>query len=99
MADAAQPAYEMLGAQSCNAALPQNLIVRELSFGRFITLADSSFPADGPVSGIAQNLALPLHFINVFLASRAREPLPYKVRSPSSNLRAMLQATTGQFQR
>lgn len=30
------PVYSMLGSGSCDTPLPQNPIVRELSFGRFI---------------------------------------------------------------
>jgi hypothetical protein len=65
-----QPTYEMLGSQSCKNPLPLNPIVRELSFGRFITLAESAFPPSGAISGGIRKVVPRLHFINVFLASR-----------------------------
>jgi len=71
--EAVSASYEVLGSGACNAPLPQNPIVRELNFGRFITLADAAIPPAGVIAGVAAKVVLPLHAINAFLAPRQRE--------------------------
>jgi hypothetical protein len=71
--EAAAASYELLGPEACNAPLPQNPILRELNFGRFITLADAAIPPVGAIAGVAAKVVLPLHVINAQLAPRARE--------------------------
>ena len=66
--------YELLGAPACNRVLPISTVVRELTFGRFITLADTSAAPTTALRMRSSALTMPLSMIDMALASSAPEP-------------------------
>jgi hypothetical protein len=81
------------GRRRATPPLPQNPIVRELNFGRFITLADAAIPPTGAKAGIAAKVVLPLHVINASLVPRARETEITKSPSEKFDIEAATRGT------
>lgn len=65
--------HVLLGAPACDRVLPISTIVRELTFGRFITLADGIAPTTA-FRVRSSALTMPLSMIDVALTSAGPEP-------------------------
>lgn len=59
---ASGPKYSLL--DTCNGRLPQNEVLRELTFGRFITLSRVAVQGEGGYTGFARKVVMPLSIIN-----------------------------------
>jgi hypothetical protein len=70
------PHYEPLGSLSCGKDLPLNTIVRELRFGRFITLSDAIDVPTGAFRVSARPVALPLSLIDGSLTADTQDTAP-----------------------
>ena len=65
--DSSGAAYTLL--ETCNQKLPQNKIVRQITFGRFITLSSATVEGVGHDAGIAKSVVLPMSVINGLMPS------------------------------